>query len=88
MSGPCTCGPSAGPLLRSAAFGSGGKDTNPPGDIPDNQAFVDFSPPSAAYTVKVPEGWSQSAHGADVRFTDKLNAIELQWNTSAAPAPA
>jgi hypothetical protein len=36
----------------------------------------------------VPEGWSQTSHGRDVRFTDKLNAIELTWDASAAPPPA
>jgi hypothetical protein len=81
--------------LGLAACGGGGTparpsggDTSPPGDIPDNQAFVTYSPPGARFSVKVPEGWSQTAHGRDVRFTDKLNAIELNWDASAPPAPA
>src|SRR4051812_23883580 len=72
----------------SSSSPSSGADTSPPGDIPDNQAFVTYSPPGARFSVKVPEGWSQTAHGRDVRFTDKLNAIELTWNASVPPAPA
>src|SRR5262245_61216445 len=65
-----------------------GGDSSPPGDIPDNQAFVTYTPPGARFSVKVPEGWSQTAHGRDVRFTDKLNTIELSWDAAASPAPA
>jgi hypothetical protein len=31
-------------------------ETNPAGDIPDNQAFVPFTPPTGLFTVTVPEG--------------------------------
>jgi hypothetical protein len=77
------CGGSA----SSSSAPSGG-DTSPPGDIPDNQAFVTYTPPGARFSVKVPEGWSQTSHGRDVRFTDKLNSIELAWNAAVPPAPA
>jgi hypothetical protein len=86
------CGGSSPASPRSSASPAppapAGADNSPPGDIPDNQAYVSFAPAGARFSVKVPEGWSQSAHGADVRFTDKLNSIELQWNAAAAPAPA
>jgi ABC-type glycerol-3-phosphate transport system substrate-binding protein len=52
-----------------------GTDNSPAGDIPDDQAYVAFTPPGARFSVKVPEGWSQSSQGHDVRFTDNLNAI-------------
>jgi hypothetical protein len=65
-----------------------GGDTSPPGDIPDNQAFVTYTPPGARFSVNVPEGWSQTEHRRDVRFTDKLNTIELIWDAAAPPAPA
>jgi hypothetical protein len=78
-------------LLLAACGGTparpSGGDTSPPGDIPDNQAFVTYAPPGARFSVKVPEGWSQTAHGRDARFTDKLNAIELRWDAAAPPAP-
>jgi hypothetical protein len=54
------------------------KDASPPGDIPDNQAYVAYSPPGADYSVKVPEGWARAAAGGAVTFTDKLNAIRME----------
>jgi hypothetical protein len=54
------------------------------GDIPDNQAYVAYSPPRAGFAVKVPEGWSRTAKGATVTFTDKLNSITME----SRPAPA
>jgi hypothetical protein len=59
-------------------------ETNPPGDIPDNQAFVAYQTPVA--TVKTPEGWSRRNGASSVMFTDKLNTIELTW-TDAPAAP-
>ena len=62
---------------------------SPPGDIPDNQAFVTYTPPGAGYSVKVPEGWSRTATGGTVSFTDKLNTVRLQRAAaSAAPTVA
>lgn len=61
----------------------------PPGDIPDNQAFVAYLPPGAGYSVKVPEGWSRTAAGGAVSFTDKLNTVRLERATAtAAPTVA
>src|SRR3954454_10986791 len=57
-------------------------ESSPPGDIPDNQAFVAYRPPGGGFSVKVPEGWSRIAKGGAVTFTDKLNAISMQ----SAPA--
>jgi hypothetical protein len=62
-----------------------GPETNPAGDIPDNQAFVPFSPPGAGFSVKVPEGWSQTRSGSATTFTDKLNAIGIESRKAAAP---
>jgi len=72
----------------ATATPAAGGDTSPPGDIPDNQAFVVYTPPGARFSVKVPEGWSQTSHGRDVRFTDKLNSIELSWDATVPAAPA
>jgi hypothetical protein len=63
-------------------------EVSPAGDIPDDQAFVTFHAPGAPFTVKVPEGWSQTRHGAAVVFTDKLNAIELAWGSAQASQPS
>src|SRR6478752_5729841 len=54
------------------------KESSPAGDIPDNQAYVAYSPPGADYSVKVPEGWARTAAGGAVTFTDKLNAIRME----------
>jgi hypothetical protein len=52
-------------------------EVNPPGDIPDDQVFVSYRPPGAAFTVRVPEGWARSSSGGSVTFTDKLNSITI-----------
>ena len=71
---------------QSAAPNPNAKEQSPPGDIPDNQAFVRYTPSGAAFSVKVPEGWARSTAGGAVTFTDKLNSITLQ-QTKASAAP-
>lgn len=64
-------------------------EVSPAGDIPDNQVFVDYSPPGSGYIIKVPEGWSRSSKGGAVTFTDKLNSIRLDSGTAkSAPTTA
>ncbi|MFF1695511.1 hypothetical protein ACFVXC_18035 [Streptomyces sp. NPDC058257] len=64
-------------------------ETNPPGDIPDNQAFVTYRPTGGAFTgftVKVPEGWARTSQGSATVFTDKLNRVQISATaTSSAP---
>lgn len=60
-------------------------ETNPAGDIPDNQAYVPYRVPGAGVTVKVPEGWGRTATGGAVVFTDKLNAIRIETAPAHAP---
>jgi hypothetical protein len=82
-------GAGCGPGTTVAGSGAGGKEVNPPGDIPDNQAFVAFSPPSGGYTVKVPEGWARADGPDGVRFTDKFNSVLIRLVPApAAPTPA
>ena len=50
-------------------------EVSPPGDIPDNQAFIPFAGPG--FTVKVPEGWAQSVAGDATTFSDKFNTIRV-----------
>ncbi|MEH0661067.1 hypothetical protein QA860_25720 [Streptomyces stelliscabiei] len=59
-------------------------ESNPPGDIPDNQVFVTYRPTSGftGFTVKVPEGWARTDKGATTVFTDKLNSVQI--TTAAA----
>jgi hypothetical protein len=65
------------------------QEVSPAGDIPDNQAYVAYSPPGADYSVKVPEGWARSAAGGAVTFTDKLNSIRMEEGAAkGAPSVA
>ncbi|MFD5517683.1 hypothetical protein [Streptomyces sp. NPDC127066] len=61
-------------------------ESNPPGDIPDNQVYVPFRPASGftGFTVKVPEGWARTEKGTTAVFTDKLNTVRI--TTAAASA--
>lgn len=61
--------------LPAAAETAVAPEVSPPGDIPDNQAFVPFV--GQGFVVKVPEGWAQSAQGDATRFADKFNTIEV-----------
>jgi hypothetical protein len=69
----------------STAVNPNQADVSPAGDIPDNQAYVPYRPPGGGFTVKVPEGWSRSARGGAVTFTDKLNAIRMERGKAARP---
>ncbi|MFF2113539.1 hypothetical protein [Rhodococcus koreensis] len=63
-----------------------GPDVAAPGDIPDDQAFVEVTP-FPGFAVTVPEGWAMTAAGPAVTFTDKLNAITVD-SRFAATAPS
>jgi hypothetical protein len=52
-------------------------EVSPAGDIPDNQAFVAFTPSGGGFSVKVPEGWSRTTTAGATTFTDKLNAVRV-----------
>ncbi|MFE6739271.1 hypothetical protein [Streptomyces tubercidicus] len=61
-------------------------DSHPPGDIPDSQVYVPWSPPGGGFAVKVPEGWARTAHGHETVFTDKFNSVRVaRVQTSTAP---
>ncbi|MGB3829729.1 MAG: hypothetical protein WA962_13225 [Ornithinimicrobium sp.] len=61
-------------------------EINPPGDIPDNQAFVPFTPQGQPFTVSVPEGWARTGTPTSTTFTDKLNSVTIQTRkVGAAP---
>jgi hypothetical protein len=61
-------------------------ENNPAGDIPDNQAFVPFTPAGGLFTVSVPEGWARTTEGAATIFTDKLNTVRIETRpTATAP---
>jgi hypothetical protein len=62
-------------------------ESNPPGDIPDNLAFIRYANKPGGYTFTHPEGWAQTGSGSHVRFTDKLNGVTVD-SQSALRAPS
>jgi len=75
---------SAPSSAASASAAPAKTESNPPGDIPDNQVYVPFTAPNGRVSVKVPEGWARSTTGTVTQFTDKLNRIEIAPSTSAS----
>mgnify|MGYP000032295844 FL=1 len=62
-------------------------ETNPPGDIPDNQVFIDYTAP-AGFSMQVPEGWSRSDTATGVSFADKYGTIDIATaKADKAPTP-
>jgi hypothetical protein len=78
--------PSGSATLSSSTAASPTPETNPAGDIPDNQAFVPFTPPTGLFTVSVPEGWARSTDGAATIFADKLNTVRIETRPLATAA--
>ena len=63
-------------------------EKNPPGDIPDNQAFVEYRSP-LGFSIKVPEGWARREQPNDVSFSDKYNRVQVALSTQpSAPTIA
>ena len=59
-------------------------EVSPPGDIPDNQAFVVFTSP-AGYSIKLPEGWARKDEGNKTTFSDKYNHLTLLLTDNTNP---
>ena len=57
-----------------------------PGDIPDDQVFVDVPSADGSYSVKLPEGWARTDGGSSVVFTDKYNSVRIE-SASGTSAP-
>jgi hypothetical protein len=72
------CGSSPSSDSSSGPASETVKEYSPPGDIPDDQVFVNYTDLSGRVTIKVPEGWAQSDTANGVSFTDKLNTIQLE----------
>jgi hypothetical protein len=58
-------------------------ETNPPGDIPDSQAFVTYTSP-AGFSLKVPEGWALTQRPDGASFADKYGSIDISLATAAS----
>src|SRR2546423_3964247 len=53
-------------------------ETNPAGDIPDNQAYVPYRLPTGGVTVKVPAGWGRTVTGGPGGFPGKLHPLPIE----------
>lgn len=58
------------------------------GDIPDNQVFLTFRSSTPGYSIKYPEGWTQSGSGGDLTFRDKNNLVHVVVGNGGSPTPA
>jgi hypothetical protein len=67
----------------TAGCGSSEAQSAATGDIPDNQTFLTYKDPSAAYSIVYPEGWTRKGSGSNVSFQDKQNVVHVQ----VAPGP-
>ena len=59
-------------------------EKNPPGDIPDDQVFIDYRSP-LGFNIKVPEGWARRETSDGATFNDKYNTIALVVSQRAEP---
>jgi hypothetical protein len=76
-----TTGAAAGPSALQAEVAATGA-----GDIPDNQVFVTY--PGKSFTMKFPEGWTQSGSGDNVTFRDKNNIVRVVIVPGGTPSVA
>lgn len=60
-------------------------ENNPPGDIPDNIAYVKYRNRTGSYTFEHPEGWASNERGTTVTFTDKLNGVTASIGAASGP---
>ncbi|MFN2604133.1 MAG: hypothetical protein ABR582_15445 [Gemmatimonadaceae bacterium] len=64
-------------------------EVNPPGDIPDSQAFVKYRSAVGGYELDVPEGWARTENGPDVSFVSKYDGVRVSVsNATTAPTAA
>jgi hypothetical protein len=78
----------AGAATTSASSGGvnpNQRETLPPGDIPDTIAYVPYAVPGLGLTVSTPEGWSRANAPGSVKFTDKLNEIQVFTVPASGP---
>src|SRR5215470_9407057 len=57
--------PATAPKSSPALAGS---ESAPPGDIPDNTAYIVYRAAASQYQVRVPEGWARTISGSGVSF--------------------
>jgi hypothetical protein len=76
--------PAAAPLFAAGTEAAVAPEVSPPGDIPDNQAFVVYKSP-AGFSIKVPEGWARKEAPNQTVYNDKYNHISLTMTDVSRP---
>lgn len=76
--------PTAGTIFAAGTETPVAPEVSPPGDIPDNQAFIFFKSP-AGFSVKVPEGWARKDSANQTVFSDKYNHIDISVTNASTP---
>jgi hypothetical protein len=88
------CGSSSGTSKGAATTVAGAPNPNateqlPPGDIPDNQVFVTFTPAAGGYSLSYPQGWAKREAAGATTFSQNFNSMEVATTTtSTAPTIA
>ncbi|HEX4768533.1 MAG TPA: hypothetical protein VH414_19865 [Lichenihabitans sp.] len=76
------------PTLSAAARETAvAPETNPPGDIPDDQVFIVYTAPQG-FAIKVPEGWARTDRPDGVSFADKYDSVDVAVTSGPAPTVA
>jgi hypothetical protein len=58
------------------------------GDIPDNQNFLVYRDKRVGFSIKYPEGWSQTKSAGGIDFKDKNNLVRVAVHKAQAPTAA
>ena len=74
LSAPPSVGATPAPAQQSAVA----VESNPPGDIADNLAYVPYSNAAGGYRFVHPEGWTQLDSGRAVTLTGKLSGVHAE----------
>ena len=61
-------------------------EVNPPGDIPDTQAFVSYTNSPGGFRLEVPEGWARTENGSSVSFVNKFDGVKVDVGLSSSAA--
>ncbi|MBJ7595591.1 MAG: hypothetical protein JF886_12165 [Candidatus Dormibacteraeota bacterium] len=69
---------STGAANNPAASASAGTETLPPGDIPDTVAYPTFTPATAGYVIRIPEGFARADTSSAIVFTFHFNSIRIE----------
>lgn len=83
--GTSTAASSSGSAAAGAGALSADARSAATGDVPDTQVFVSFNNAADGWSMKYPEGWTQTGSRSSVTFSDKNNLVHVLVGRGAAP---